>query len=74
MPFTQIDPLVQRLLDAINVVGSDLSLPIVLHRIVEAARELVGARYAAVGVIGEDRHLSRVHHGRHRPRDLRRNR
>jgi signal transduction histidine kinase len=58
MPFTQIDPLVQRLLDAINVVGSDLSLPIVLHRIVEAARELVGARYAAVGVIGDDRRLA----------------
>jgi signal transduction histidine kinase len=58
MPFTQIDPLVQRLLDAINVVGSDLSLPIVLRRIAESARELVGARYAALGVISEDRHLS----------------
>ena len=58
MPFTQVDPLVQRLLDAINVVGSDLSLPIVLRRIAESARELVGARYAALGVIGEDRHLS----------------
>ena len=57
MPFTQVDPLVQRLLDAVNVVGSDLSLPIVLHRIVESARELVGARYAALGVIGEDRQL-----------------
>jgi two-component system, NarL family, sensor histidine kinase DevS len=57
MPFTQIDPLVQRLLDAINVVGSDLSLPIVLRRIAESARELVGARYAALGVIGENRHL-----------------
>ena len=41
MPFTQVDPLVQRLLDAINVVGSDLSLPIVLRRIAETARELV---------------------------------
>jgi signal transduction histidine kinase len=58
MPFTQIDPLVQRLLDAINVVGSDLSLPIVLRRIAESARELVGARYAALGVIGDDRQLS----------------
>jgi signal transduction histidine kinase len=57
MPFTQIDPLVQRLLDAVNVVGSDLSLPIVLRRIVESARELVGARYAALGVIGDDRRL-----------------
>ena len=57
MPVTQIDPLVQRLLDAVNVVGSDLSLPIVLRRIVESARELVGARYAALGVIGDDRRL-----------------
>ncbi len=57
MPFTQVDPLVQRLLDAINVVGSDLSLPIVLRRIAESARELVGARYAALGVIGDDRQL-----------------
>jgi signal transduction histidine kinase len=58
MPFTQVDALVQRLLDAINIVGSNLSLPIVLRRIAESARELVGARYAALGVIGEDRHLS----------------
>lgn len=58
MPFTQVDPLVQRLLNAVNVVGSDLSLPIVLRRIAESARELVGARYAALGVIGEDRHLT----------------
>ena len=57
MPFTQVDPLVQRLLDAINAVGSDLSLPIVLRRIAESARELVGARYAALGVIGDDRRL-----------------
>jgi signal transduction histidine kinase len=57
LPFTQLDPLVQRLLDAINTVGSDLSLPIVLRRIAESARELVGARYAALGVIGEDRRL-----------------
>jgi signal transduction histidine kinase len=58
MPFTQIDPLVKQLLDAVNVVGSDLSLPIVLRRIVESARELVHARYAALGVIGEDRQLA----------------
>ncbi len=57
LPFTQVDPLVQRLLDAINLVGSDLSLPIVLRRIVESACELVGARYGALGVIGEDRRL-----------------
>ena len=48
----------QRLLDAIISVGSDLSLPIVLRRIVESACELVGARYGALGVIGDDRRLS----------------
>ncbi len=58
LPFTHLDPHVQELLDAIKVVGSDLSLPIVLRRIVESARDLVGARYAALGVIGEDRGLS----------------
>jgi two-component system, NarL family, sensor histidine kinase DevS len=53
-----LDSRVQRLLDAIISVGSDLSLPIVLRRIVESACELVGARYGALGVIGDDRHLS----------------
>jgi signal transduction histidine kinase len=57
MPFTPIAPHVQRLLDAVNVVGSDLSLPIVLRRIVESAADLVGARYAALGVIGDDTRL-----------------
>jgi len=33
------------------LVASDLDLPAVLQRIVEAARELVGARYAALGVL-----------------------
>ena len=33
------------------IVG-ELSLPMVLRRIVEAARDLVGARYGALGVIG----------------------
>jgi signal transduction histidine kinase len=58
LPFTELDPQVQQLLDAIIVVGSDLSLPIVLRRIVESACNLVGARYGALGVIGGDRRLS----------------
>ncbi|WP_132975698.1 GAF domain-containing sensor histidine kinase [Pseudonocardia dioxanivorans] len=45
------------LLRAHQAVGSDLDLPVVLRRIVEAARELVGANYAALGVIGSDGHL-----------------
>lgn len=45
----------QRLLDAIIAVGSELSLPVVLRRITEAATSLVGARYGALGVLDEDR-------------------
>jgi signal transduction histidine kinase len=40
------------LLRANAAVGAELSLRVVLRRIVEAARELVGAQYAALGVIG----------------------
>lgn len=43
------------LLDAIIAVGSELSLPVVLRRITEAATELVGATYGALGVLDEDR-------------------
>jgi signal transduction histidine kinase len=39
------------LLRASQMVTRDLALPAVLRRIAEAARELVGARYAALGVI-----------------------
>jgi signal transduction histidine kinase len=42
------------LLRANQVITGDLSLPVVLRRIADAARELVGARYAALGVIGPD--------------------
>ncbi|MFM7270246.1 MAG: GAF domain-containing protein [Actinomycetes bacterium] len=47
-----------RLLDAVRAVSSGLSLPETLRRIVAAARELAGARYAALGVIGPDGALS----------------
>jgi len=39
------------LLRANQVVIGDLALPVLLRRIADAARELVGARYAALGVI-----------------------
>ncbi|HWD77265.1 MAG TPA: GAF domain-containing protein, partial [Kribbella sp.] len=45
------------LLHASQMVTSDLALPTLLRRIVEAARELLGARYAALGVIGPDGQL-----------------
>ena len=43
----------RRLLDAVIAVGSELSPPVVLDRIVHLATELVGARYGALGVLDE---------------------
>ena len=45
------------LLDAVVGIGTDLDLRSTLERIVEAACRLVGARYGALGVIGDDRRL-----------------
>lgn len=47
----------QRLLDAVVSVASNLALPDVLKRIVQSACDLVDAQYGALGVIGEDRSL-----------------
>jgi signal transduction histidine kinase len=44
----------RRLLDAVLSVGSELELPVVLRRIVEAATDLVDAAYGALGVLDED--------------------
>jgi signal transduction histidine kinase len=52
----------ERLLDANQAIVGELSLPMVLRRIVEAARDLVGARYAALGVIGDDGELQEFVH------------
>ena len=41
------------LLEAVVAIGGHLELEVVLRRIVEAAVELVSARYGALGVIGE---------------------
>jgi len=45
----------RRLLDAVLIVGSELSLPVVLRRITETAAELVDAQYAALGVLDRTR-------------------
>ncbi|MFB7469636.1 GAF domain-containing protein [Kitasatospora sp. NPDC056184] len=45
---------VHSLLEAVLAVGRELDLSQALHRIVEAAADLVDARYAALGVIGAD--------------------
>ena len=50
------------LLRATQAVTSGLSLPVVLHRIADAARELVGARYAALGVLAPDGGLAEFVH------------
>jgi signal transduction histidine kinase len=46
------------LLAATRAISSDLSLPLLLQRVVQSACDLVGARYGALGVIGADRELS----------------
>ncbi len=50
------------LLRAIQLVGADLELPVVLRRVVDVARDLIGARYAALGVIAADGHLAEFIH------------
>jgi signal transduction histidine kinase len=45
----------RRLLDAVVTVGSDLDLPAMLERIVQAAIDLVDARYGALGVLDDTR-------------------
>ncbi|MEU1251138.1 sensor histidine kinase [Micromonospora arida] len=45
------------LLDAVVGIGTNLDLRSTLQRIVQAACELVGARYGALGVVGPDRLL-----------------
>lgn len=50
------------LLRANRVIVADLALPVVLRRIVEAACELVGARYGALGVVGPDGSLEQFIH------------
>jgi signal transduction histidine kinase len=52
------------LLRANALVAGDLSLPVVLRQIVSSARDLLGARYAALGVLGRDGELEQfVHDG-----------
>jgi signal transduction histidine kinase len=46
------------LLEAVVAIGSGLELDAMLRRIVEAAVDLVDARYGALGVIGEDNRLT----------------
>ncbi|MFH9733718.1 GAF domain-containing protein [Streptomyces sp. NPDC017260] len=56
---------VPKLLDAMRSVGSGLEPHSTLNRICETAADLANARYAAIGVIGEDGEglVDFVHHG-----------
>src|SRR3954470_25011641 len=45
----------QRLLEVGRSLVTELDLPTVLDRVLETAREVTGARYAAVGVLNEQR-------------------
>jgi len=50
-----LDPTVRSVLSIARGVLSDLDLETVLGRVLDAARELTGARYAALGVLDEQR-------------------
>ncbi len=52
----------RKLLSANRSILSELSLPAVLRRVVECACDLLGARYAALGVIGSDGNLEQFIH------------
>ena len=46
---------IRSVLGVARSVLSDLDLEVVLERVLESARELTGARYAALGVLDESR-------------------
>jgi signal transduction histidine kinase len=54
----RFDVRLQQLLDAMLSIGSDLSLPAVLQRIIGSACKLVDARYGALGVVDEHGQLT----------------
>lgn len=55
----QLDPQLKALSEAAQAITSELSLEHVLHKIAEAARVLINARYAALGVHDGHGYLSR---------------
>lgn len=59
---THVQDRMQGLLDAVLAVASDLDLDTTLRRIVQAAVDLVDARYAALGVLAPDGTIARFLH------------
>jgi signal transduction histidine kinase len=55
MTYTSDDPKLRRLLDVGRAIVSELDTEAVLERILEEARAITGARYAALGVLDEQR-------------------
>jgi GAF domain-containing protein len=45
----------ERLLEAGRALVAELDIEVVLERLLETARELTGAQYAAIGVLDEER-------------------
>jgi signal transduction histidine kinase len=58
------------LLAASRAIATDLRLPVLLRHIVEAACELLDARYGALGVVAPDRTLEEFVHAGMDPRDV----
>jgi signal transduction histidine kinase len=52
-------PAIEALSDAIGAVAGTLEVEAVLQLIVDRVRALVGARYAALGILSEQRHIER---------------
>lgn len=64
MPHTGLPPTARALLDAVVAISSDLDMRQVLGSIVASACELTGARFGALGVVGEDGMLAEfITHG-----------
>ncbi|MGA2319167.1 MAG: GAF domain-containing protein [Solirubrobacteraceae bacterium] len=54
MSATSDEPSIRRLLDVGRVLTKELDQRIVLDRVLEAAREITGARYAALGILDDE--------------------
>jgi two-component system, NarL family, sensor histidine kinase DevS len=55
MPADQHEPPLRRLLEVGRVLMTELDLESVLEQVLQTARELTGARYAALGILTDDR-------------------
>ena len=64
-PMSHPAPSLRAVLEAAGSIAADLDLDVTLQRIIDAAAELSGARYGALGVLHaatDDRRLFKIHH------------